>query len=239
MPIHDWKRVNSGLFHHFHHQWVSRLCDALNGGALPEGFYALAEQNAKGPIPDVLTLNVGDSRGQVDRGLALATAPPQTRFTLRADLDAYVRRANRIAIHHPIGDVVCVIEIVSPGNKSSAHALKTFVEKSVAFINRGIHLLVIDLFPPSKRDPQGIHKAIWDEFVDEPFELPADKPLTLVAYSAGDTPTAYIEPAAVGDRLADMPLFLESEAYVQAPLEATYESTWSSLPKPLKKMLEG
>ncbi len=43
-------------------------------------------------------------------------------------------------------------------------------------------MLVIDLFPPSKRDPQGIHKLIWDEFQEEDLELPADKRLTLAAY---------------------------------------------------------
>ena len=48
-----------------------------------------------------------------------------------------------------------------------------------------IHLLVIDLFPPSKRDPQGIYKAIWDQFVEEDLELPADRRLTLAACDAG------------------------------------------------------
>jgi len=33
-------------------------------------------------------------------------------------------------------------------------------------IRQGIHLLVIDLFPPGQRDPQGLHKAIWDEFLE-------------------------------------------------------------------------
>src|SRR5262245_29859786 len=48
------------------------------------------------------------------------------------------------------------------------------------------HLLVIDLLPPTPRDPHGMHKAIWDEIEEEPFELPPDKPLTLAAYVAGD-----------------------------------------------------
>jgi hypothetical protein len=34
---------------------------------------------------------------------------------------------------------------------------------------------------PSARDPLGIHKAIWDEIQDQPFDLPPDKPLTLAA----------------------------------------------------------
>ena len=71
-----------------------------------------------------------------------------------------------------------VVEIVSPGNKSSRTALGVR-EKSADLIGKGIHLMVVDLFPPTKRDPQGMYKAIWDEFVDEDFELPAGKPLSL------------------------------------------------------------
>ena len=137
-----------------------------------------------------------------------------------------MRKADRIAVRHRHGHVVAVVEIVSPGNKASTSELRTFVEKTSDLIMQGIHLLVIDLFPPSKRDPQGIHKAIWDEFVEEDFELPADKPLTLAAYDAGPPPVAYVEPIAVGDALPDMPIFLKPDFYVPAPLEETYRTTW-------------
>ena len=87
-----------------------------------------------------------------------------------------------MAIRHRLGDLVAVIEVVSPGNKSSRAAIRSFVDKAVAFLRQGVHLLIIDLFPPTPRDPQGMHPLIWDEIVEEPFELPADKPLTLAAY---------------------------------------------------------
>ena len=51
---------------------------------MPEGFYALAEQVAKGPVPDVLTLHLGET-GDATGGVALATAPPKTRFMVQAD----------------------------------------------------------------------------------------------------------------------------------------------------------
>ena len=62
--------------------------------------------------------------------------------------------------------------------------LRAFVEKASALILQGVHLLVIDLFPPTKRDPDGIHKAIWDEFADEDFPRPAGKPLVAASYDA-------------------------------------------------------
>src|SRR5688572_5029338 len=109
---------------------------------------------------------------------------------------------------------------------ASRAQLRSFVEKSADLIRQGIHLLVIDLFPPGKRDPQGIHKAIWDEFDEEELELPAGKPLTLASYDAGPDYVAYVEFVAVGEALSEMPLFLQPGIYVPAPLEPAYQAAW-------------
>ena len=98
--------------------------------------------------------------------------------------------------------------------------------------------MIVDLFPPSVRDPHGIHKAIWDEFKEEPFELPPDKPLTLAAYAAGSENVAYVENVAVGDPLPDMPIFLTPDHYVPCPLEASYQVTWGVFPAALKGPLQ-
>jgi len=113
----------------------------------------------------------------------------------------------------------------------------------VAFLRHGIHLLVIELFPPTPRDPYGIHKAIWDEFEEEPFELLKGKPLVLAAYVAGDLnagieTTAYVEPVGVGDRLPDMPAYLERDGHVPVPLENTYQSAWASCPPDMRELVE-
>jgi Protein of unknown function (DUF4058) len=233
MPIHDWTRVRSGTFHHFHQRWISALADALNTGGLPPGYFALAEQRVPGPEPDVVTLQLPPTARPSNGGpvgLAVEVAPPRARFVIESDTENYARREE--------GDVVAVIEIVSPGNKDSQHAIQSFVRKAAEFLDAGIHLLIVDLFPPTPRDPQGIHKAIWDEYKGErPFALPPDKPLTLVAYAAGG-PTAYVEPVGVGDVLPDMSLFLTPNRYVPCPLEATYQTAWSVFPAPLKGQLE-
>lgn len=54
MPIHDWTRVEQGIFHDFHHAWIAETSRFLNS-ALPSIFYALLEQFAAGFGPDVLT----------------------------------------------------------------------------------------------------------------------------------------------------------------------------------------
>jgi hypothetical protein len=241
MPIHNWTHVDAGLFHHFHQNWTITLCSALNEGGLPPEYFALVEQSIRGPIPDVLTLKLsGDAPGP-DNGtttLAVAKTPPHTRVIRRKEVQDYLAKANRVTVRHRHGDVVAVIEIVSPGNKSSRSEFRTFIEKSVELIEQNVHLLVIDLFPPGKRDPQGIHKAIWDEIEEEDFELPPDKPLTLASYDAGPPRVAYVEFVGIGDPFPDMPLFLKPETYVPAPLEASYQATWAAFPKALKGLLE-
>ncbi|MDB5292474.1 MAG: hypothetical protein JWL69_3715 [Phycisphaerales bacterium] len=244
MPIHDWTRVDAGIFHHFHHAWIFALSDALNGGILPPNHYALAEQLAGGYGPDVLTLEApthlaegppDDSRG----GIALAEVLPKVSYRARAEADVYAAKANRVAVRH-VSDhrVVAVVEIVSPGNKSTLGAFRTFVEKAAALLRGGVHLMAIDLFPPTPRDPQGIHKGIWDELDACNFVLPPDRFLTIASYIGGVCQEAFVEPVAVGRPLPDMPLFLKSDLYVQVPLEETYRSAWKALPAVWRNVLE-
>lgn len=217
------------------------MSNALNAGLLPKGFYALLEQHASGVIPDVITLQrrpMSRERRQPPGVIAVAESPPKARFMSQAsDEEIYAAKADRIAIYNLLGDVVSVIEIVSPGNKNSRHSIRSFVEKTHDFLAKGIHILVIDLFPPGTRDPQGIHKHIWDEIREEAFELPPDKPLTIAAYSAGVPKKSYVEPVAVGDRFPDMPVFVDDDTYIIAPLESTYLATWEACPEPLRELV--
>ena len=229
MPIHDWSAVNATVFHHFHQAWTMTMCNTLNGGLLPTGYGALVEQHAEGLVPDVLSLQ-RRPRPERSGGRVVTAAPPQARHTIRAQGSALARRGNRVVVRHALGDVVSVIEVVSPGNKGSRSSLRSFVEKTIEFLQKGVHVLVLDLFPPSTRDPQGIHKAIWDAVEKRPFELPTDKQLTLAAYVSDRPLTAYVEPVGVGDTLPDMPVHLDPDSYVLLPLEATYEATWASCP---------
>jgi hypothetical protein len=194
----------------------------------------------KGPIPDVLALKAQPPMlPSGPAGVAVLDAPPRTRVVSRGENTAgYARRADRLSVYLPQGELIAVIEIVSPGSKDNTNGLKEFVRKAGKLLRRGVHSLVVDLFPPSVRDPHGIHKAIWDQFKEEPFELPRDQPLTLAAYAAGSEKVAYVENVAVGDRLTDMPIFLTPDHYVSCPLEASYQVTWGVFPTALKGPLE-
>jgi hypothetical protein len=245
VPMHDWTLVPAGIFHAFHHEWISEISRALNGGLLPNDYYALPEQVAAGFGPDVLTLQ--DERPEandddVDASGTTATklqARPQTRFTAETDAEFYRRKKSSVAIRHVSGDrLVAMAEILSPGNKASRRAFQSFVDKACELLEHRIHLLLVDPFPPGPRDPDGVHAAIWGEVQDEAFHLPADKPLTLVSYECELVTRAYPEPSAVGDALPDMPLFLEANGCIKVPLESTYQTAFSVMPLRWKRLLE-
>lgn len=241
MPAHDWKRVSPGTFHDFHCTWIPEIKTRLNTGLLPADFYAQVEQVAGDTITDVLTLRPenGRSKESGDSGGGIALAPPKVRITAKLEIDVYAAMARRLTIRHASGDqIVAMIDVVSPGNKSSQREFRRFVEKAATTLIHGCHLLLIDLLPPTSRDPQGVDGALWAELGDESYVAPADKPLTLAAYTAGITKTAYVEPFAVGDVLNSMPLFLTETDYVTVPLEETYQAAYRSVPRRWREMLE-
>src|SRR2546426_5863437 len=168
MPIHDWTRVEAGVFHDFHHAWIEQIKGALNSGLLPDDYYAMAEQHAAGFGPDVLTLQgpaekeeTPDDSPQAEPAkgsTALKIAPPKARIMAETDLEFYRRKQNTVAVRHVSGDrLVAVVEIVSPGNKSGRKAMNDFRGKAADLLDKGIHLLILDLHPPTRRDPEGIH----------------------------------------------------------------------------------
>jgi hypothetical protein len=232
MPVHDWTRVDAGIFHAFHHNWITTLSGALNEGLLPPDYYALPEQIAGGPVPDVFTLKRPNraGRGPV-AGVALDVEPPNVKIRLRAEAGVFARKADRVAVRHVSGhDTVAVIETISPGNKGSLKAVRTFVKKAVALLNAGVHLLVVDLFPPTRQDPAGLHSEIWGEVGGGDVTPPGDRPPCCVAYRAVDPPEAFVEPVTVAGALPAMPLFLTDDVYVRIPFESCYRDAWNLIP---------
>src|SRR4051812_48445648 len=104
MPMHDWTRVEAGGYHHFHHEWIFEISRTPNRGRLPPDPYAMAEQQAAGFGPDVLTLQDVDD----DSATRPKTTPhPQT------PAEFHRRKKSSIAVRHVSGDrIVAMIEIV-------------------------------------------------------------------------------------------------------------------------------
>lgn len=234
MPMHDWTRVSAGTYHNFHQIWTIQLMTNLNHGVLPDGYYAMADQRVQGPEPDVAALY--QEGGPKPRGaLSVLEAPPKALLQAKAESWAYAQKANRVRVFDSDDRVVAVLEIVSPGNKDNRNGFRSFVAKAFEFLTQGVHLVVVDPFPPGVRDPDGLHQAIWDEFDEAKFPpRPAGKPLTAASFEALRTISAYAEPFAVGDPVPATPLFLEPGEYVSVPLEASYQASWEALPPILR-----
>jgi hypothetical protein len=247
MPVHDWTRVEAGIFHDFHTAWVAEIRTALNEGVLPEGFYALAEQHAGQAIADVLTLHASPASAvplpplPTAGGTAVAEAPPKVRRRATMAPSGLLALRRTLAIRHVSGHrLVALLEIVSPANKDRREHVAAFAQKAAEALNFGIHLLLIDLFPPGPYDPSGVHGAIRSllEESDEPYDLPPDEPLTLASYAAGVEVEIYLEHLAPGAPLVEMPLFLSRDRYVGAPLEATYAAAYRGMPTFWRNVLE-
>ena len=241
MSVHDWTRVDAGTFHVFHTAWITHLSETLNGGLLPSGYYALPEQYAGSRIADVLTLHSpleGTPRSSSDEGgLAVADAPPKTQRRLTASVASRSLRRT-LAIRHVSGHhVIALLEVVSPANKDRLAHVEEFVDKVETALVHDVHVLVVDLLPPGRHDPLGIHGAIWERFDDEPYAVPTDQRLTLASYTAGLQPVAYLEHLAIGSDLTDMPLFLNPDRYVNVPMETTYQAAFRGLPSFLRDSL--
>jgi hypothetical protein len=247
MPVHDWTRVEAGIFHDFHTVWTGALRNALNEGLLPQGYYALAEQHAGRVVTDILTLHTSAEPLEPawlppdTGGIAVAEAPPRVQRKRVVEPSALGKRRS-LAIRHVSGHrLVALIEIISPANKDRAQHVEELVDKAVSALDRGVHLLLVDLFPPGPHDPGGIHGSIVQclEQCGEPYVLPENTPLTLASFVAGPSVEIYLEHLAVGAALAEMPLFLRPDRYVNVPLEATYQSTYRGMPAFWRGVIEG
>ena len=250
MPIRDWTRVTAGTFHALHVAWLGELQGTLNDGVLPRGFYALAERSAGNVGPDVLTPRVpptdpatngseaGDDADSI--GVAVATAPPRVAVhAVVAHPRPITFPDRRIVIRHASDDTpVALLEVVSPGNKDRRLSVSRFVAKATAAIRDGLHFQFVDLFPPGRSDPQGLHAAIWTDLGGAAFTLPPGRPLTLAAYAADPPVNCYVEPSAVGLPLVDLPLFVTPDRYVNVPLEQTYATAYRRLPGRVKDLVQ-
>lgn len=232
MPLHDWTRVDAGMYHDFHQGWAIEIRNALNRGLLPDGYVAATDQRVSGYEPHV-SVHSRPNRASPAResgGLAVATAPPRVKRVaqLETEAEAFARRKNRIVVRHARGEVVAVLEIVSPGNKDRDHSVNRLVGKVREFLRDGVNVLLIDPFPPGEFDPAGLHAAIRAAWMGETDDA-EEPPPGVASYDAGEPLTAYLEPMAVGTPLPAVPLFLEPGVYVSLPLEPTYQAAWENI----------
>lgn len=244
MPAHDWTKVVPGVFHDFHSSWIAAFLRTLNSGVLPSDLYARAEQGATQFDSESLPRHIDLYREPREfipgGGTAVATARPKAHVIGKVDEAAlYALKRRTLTIRHATNDrIVALLEIASPGNKDRVQSVQRFVDKAVAALQSGYHLVVIDLFPAGPSDPAGLGSAIWEAVGGQRIDWPVGKPLTAAAFQVADLVYCYGESFSSGEPVPEMPLFYEPDWYVNLPLDSTYNAAYEGVPRRLKKVIE-
>jgi hypothetical protein len=242
MPIHDWTRVDAGIFHGFHLRWISELTKSLNTGGLPQQFYADSEQYADGKNADVLALHrsPAESRTPIVSTAPIATLSPPA-DTLRRTARKVItekQKQRRLVVRHVSGHrVVAHIEIVSPRHKDRRASAEDFIAKGREAIDAGVHLAVIDLFPPTRATRRGLAAGIWRKYDSSPVVAPPGRPLCVASFAATDRPEGLFKFLAFGDELPAFPLSLTESLAVNLPLAETYAAAFAGSPPYLRELL--
>jgi hypothetical protein len=222
-PLHGWES--------FHARWAVALADAFNL-LLPRRYLAevqihigrqveadVAEFELPSPI-------IAEHENGSAGGVAVEVqtwAPPIAAQTVNLvfpdDIEVEVfdlRDGKRL---------VAVIELISPGNKDRDDARRAFAAKCVAYLQRGIGLIVVDIVTIRGGN---LHHEVLDLLGQaEGSVLPADTELYAVAYRpahrAGKNQLdLWPAPLALGQPLPLLPLALRGAFFVPVDLEGTY-----------------
>ena len=248
MNLHDWTRVTPGTFHDFHTSWITTLKTSLNNGRLPPTHYALAEQYGGGRQGDVLTLEVPEPEPETgtvgfegEGGGGVATAvdvrPPRVE-AVSSEMEMVAVAQRHLAIRTAEGDrLVAVVEIVSEANRHERDSRSRFCGKVLDYVQRGIHVVVVEPHPPKRSLPSGLQAEVWRTVCEEP--LVGAGPMRWVTYAVNYRITAYVQSADVGLSVPDLPLFLSGDTYVDLPLAETYAEAYRGVPNRFRRVLEG
>lgn len=154
----------------------------------------------------------------------LATAAPPAVLTLSAEfpdeheVEIRERRAGR--------PLVGIIELVSPGNKDRKAACDSFVAKCVAYLRRGVGVVIVDVVTERHAN---LHNELMEAIGGENPQLMPDTPIYVSGYRpvhrrATHTNEIEVWPyaAVIGQPVPAVPLGLRGGPVVLLDLEATY-----------------
>jgi hypothetical protein len=197
MPLHDWNELAD--WETVHGSWVVELHRWLKS-RLPPGFRSALAMVPAPSAGDLLAMEPDEKVG-----LALGEA----------------ERA--IHVHHG-GNLVAVLELLSPANKDRPDKRRRTTDRYVGYLLNGIHVLLVDVHPR----PPGFSFADDLAAVLE-YVTPALPPPFAVSYRVGGRDPelgqdlhVWRRALAVGQPLPTLPLPLTRELAVRVDLESTY-----------------
>ena len=236
MPAHDLKNIRPNVYHDFHNMWIAFIMTALNNGILPRDYVAICERDLEETKKDASASGTSVSESPNEKvppkpPVLAGISSPRTEFVAQTDGYFYGMRRKTLAVRHVDGHrVVALLEVLSKSNKSSPAQLQKLISKTGDALSNGIHVSIVDPYPPNKYAPCGIHGSLWQQLGEEVSQWPIAKPYTAAAYASGGEIEAYAQPYGVGENLPELPLFLSPTYHVNVPLEKTYMEAFHSMP---------
>lgn len=214
----------------FHGLWAACIVEKLNRDVLAAEFYADMQVHIGGQIEvDIATL--AETPDMAPRPTTSATAvleapvwtPPTTTLSIPTvfpdDIEVQVFATAAGAT------LVAAIELVSPGNKDRPETRRMFTAKCLAYLSRGIGLVIVDIVTNRLANMHNELMAFLGQA--EPLVM-ASAPFTYaVAYRpvrtpGGDRIDVWPMLLQVGQPLPELPLALRNAGVVPLDLEETY-----------------
>jgi hypothetical protein len=211
----------------FHGLWAAALVEKLNRDVLADDYFADMQVHIGSQVEvDVATLE--ERRSSAEGGTAIAApartwTPPSTELVMPAVFPDEIEVQILATATGP--SLVGAIELVSPANKDRPEARRAFAAKCMAYLTRGIGLIVVDIVTNRLSN---LHNEIVTLLGQErPFLLDPSVAVYAVAYrpsrqSGGDQIELWPRPLRLGEPLPTLPLALRNAETVPVDLEETY-----------------
>lgn len=220
----------------FHGLWAAALVEKLNRDVLAGEYFADMQVHVGSPVEvDVATLEeTGGAAGAgtvaptSQKGMDSGWAPPAARWVVPTLFPDEIE----VQVFATVtgATLVAAIELVSPSNKGRPEACQAFAAKCVAYLTRGIGLIVVDIVTNRLAN---LHNEVigllgyGEGFLLEPAALYA------VAYRpsrqvSGDQVEIWPEALAIDQLLPVLPLALRNAGVVPVDFEATYRDACRS-----------
>lgn len=220
----------------FHGLWAAAIVEALNRDVLADEYFADMQVHVGSQVEvDVATLTESaephaDAVVRGGNGAPTATipqapawAPPAASMVLSTIFPDEIEVQVFATAAGPT--LVAAIELVSPGNKDRPETRRAFAAKCVAYLTRGIGLIVVDIVTNRLANLHNEVVALLGQGM--PFLMPPEASIYAVAYRpsrqpGGDQIEVWPVPLVVAQPLPILPLALRNAGMIPVDLDSTY-----------------
>jgi Protein of unknown function (DUF4058) len=212
----------------FHGLWAAALVEKLNRDVLGQDYFADMQVHIGSQVEvDIATLTEAQATAERSAGtttaLAQAWAPPATELVFPTVFPDEIE----VQVFATItgAALVAAIELVSPRNKDRPEARQAFAAKCLAYLTRGIGLIVVDIVTNRLAN---LHNELMQSLGQgTPFLLSPSVSTYAVAYRpsrqpSGDQIELWPRSLLLGQPLPVLPLALRNAETVPVDLDATY-----------------